>query len=120
MPRVKLISLIATTLGIALAVVPVASRAATFTFAQNSDECSTPCGIIAGNTVTVTDVATGTISVTASMPASWSFITTGAGDASFAFFSSLSNLGLVIAPGTNNAATRTTVGNVASLSAHGH
>src|SRR5262245_53867791 len=115
MPRVKLISLIATTLGIALAVVPVASRAATFTFAQNSDECSTPCGIIAGNTVTVTDVSTGTIQVTATMPASWSFITTGAGDASFAFSSSLSNLSLTIAPGTTNAGAWTTVGPVASL-----
>src|SRR5262249_38737592 len=94
---------------------PAAGNAATFTFVPSSDECSNPCGRIAGNTVTVTDVATGTIDVTATMPASWSFITTGAGDASFAFSSSLSNLGLAIAPGTTNASTWTTVGAVASL-----
>jgi len=94
---------------------PAGGNAATFTFVQNSDECSTPCGIIAGNTVTVADVATGTITVTASMPASWSFITTGAGDASFAFSSSLNNLGLAIGAGTTNASTWTTVGPVASL-----
>ena len=95
--------------------VPASGNAATFTAAQNSDECSNPCGIIAGNTVTVTDVTTGTIDVTASLPASWSFITTGAGDASFAFSSSLSNLGLAIQPGTTNASTWTTVGPVATL-----
>src|SRR5215467_10722431 len=94
---------------------PTGGNAATFTIAQNSDECSNPCGIIAANTVTVTDVSTGTITVTASMPASWSFITTGAGNASFAFSSSLSNLSLAIGPGTTNAPTWTTVGPVASL-----
>ena len=94
---------------------PAGGNAATFTAAQNSDECSNPCGIIAGNSVTVTDVTTGTINVTASLPASWSFITTGAGDASFAFSSSLSNLSLAIQPGTTNQLTWTTVGPVASL-----
>jgi hypothetical protein len=94
---------------------PAGANADTFRAAQNSDECSNPCGIIAGNTVTVTDVTPGTIDVTASLPASWSFITTGAGDASFAFSSSLSNLGLAIQPGTTNASTWTTVGPVASL-----
>jgi hypothetical protein len=53
--------------------------------------------------------------VTASLPASWSFITTGAGDASFAFSSSLSNLMLAIQPGTTNQLTWTTVGPVATL-----
>ena len=94
---------------------PAGGNAATFTAAQNSDECSNPCNIISANTVTVTDVSTGTIDVTATLPASWSFITTGAGDASFAFSSSLSNLSLAIAPGTTNASTWTTVGPVASL-----
>jgi len=94
---------------------PAGGNAATFTAAQNSDECTGGCGIIAANTVTVTDVSAGTISVTASMPASWSFITTGAGQASFAFSSSLNNLGLAIGAGTTNAATWTTVGPVASL-----
>ena len=28
---------------------PAGANAATFTAAQNSDECSNPCGIIAGN-----------------------------------------------------------------------
>src|SRR5215475_13397656 len=105
----------AAAIGLALIGLPASGYAATFTAAQNSDECSNPCGIIAGNTVTVTDVATGTINVTASMPASWSFITTGAGDASFAFSSSLSNLGLAIQPGTTNQLTWTTVGPVATL-----
>ena len=36
---------------------PASGNAASFTAAQNSDECSTPCGIIAGNTVTVTDTS---------------------------------------------------------------
>jgi len=94
---------------------PAGANADTFRAAQNSDECSNPCGIIAGNTVTVTDVTPGTIDVTASLPASWSFITTGAGDASFAFSSSLSNLALAIGAGTTFASTWTTVGPVASL-----
>ena len=94
---------------------PAGGNAASFTAAQNSDECSNPCGIISANTVTVTDVSTGTIDVTATMPPSWSFITTGAGDASFAFSSSLSNLGLAIGPGTTNAASWTTVGPVGTL-----
>ena len=98
---------------------PAGGNAATFTIAQNSDECSAPCGIIAANTVTITDVSTGTINVTASMPASWSFITTGAGDASFAFSSSLSNLSLAIQPGTTNQLTWTTVGPVTSLQEDG-
>ena len=94
---------------------PAGANADTFRAAQNSDECSNPCGIIAGNSVTVADVTTGTINVTASLPASWSFITTGAGDASFAFSSSLSNLALAIGAGTTFASTWTTVGPVASL-----
>jgi hypothetical protein len=98
---------------------PAGGNAATFTAAQNSDECSSPCNIIAGNTVTVTDVSTDTINVTARMPASWSFITTGAGDASFAFSSSLSNLSLAIGLGTTNASTWTTVGPVATLQEDG-
>jgi hypothetical protein len=98
---------------------PVGANADTFTAAQNSDECSNPCGIIAGNTVTVTDVSPGTIDVTATLPASWSFITTGAGDASFAFSSSLSNLNLLIALGTTNQLTWTKVGPVASLQEDG-
>ena len=94
---------------------PASGNATTFTAAQNSDECSNPCNIISANTVTVTDVSAGTIDVTATLPASWSFITTGAGDASFAFSSSLSNLSLAIQPGTTNASTWTPVGPVASL-----
>jgi hypothetical protein len=94
---------------------PADGSANTFTFVQNSDHCSNPCNIIAGNTVTVLDVTTGTVEIKANMPASWSFITTGAGDASFAFSSSLSNLGIAIQPDTTNAATWTTVGPVASL-----
>ena len=94
---------------------PAGGNAASFTAAQNSDECSNPCNIISANTVTVTDVSAGTIDVTATLPASWSFITTGAGDASFAFSSSLSNLSLAIQPGTTNASTWTPVGPVASL-----
>jgi hypothetical protein len=96
---------------------PAGGNAATFTAAQNSDECSAGCGIIAGNTVTVTDTGlpAGTVDVTATLPASWSFITTGAGDASFAFSSSLSNLSLAIQPGTTNQSTWTPVGPVPSL-----
>src|SRR5215471_20018934 len=107
----------AAAIGLALIGLPASGYATTFTAAQNSDECSNPCGIIAGNTVTVTDTGlpAGTVDVTATLPASWSFITTGAGDASFAFSSSLSNLSLAIAPGTTNASTWTTVGPVASL-----
>jgi len=98
---------------------PAGGNATTFTAAQNSDECSTPCGIIAGNKVTVTDTSPGTIAVTATLPASWSFITTGAGDASFAFSSSLNNLNLLIALGTTNQLTWTKVGPVASLQEDG-
>ena len=96
---------------------PAGANAATFTAAQNSDECTAGCGIISANTVTVTDTGlpAGTVDVTASLPASWSFITTGAGDASFAFSSSLSNLMLAIQPGTTNQLTWTTVGPVATL-----
>jgi len=107
----------AAAIGLALIGLPASGYATTFTAAQNSDECSNPCGIIAGNTVTVTDTGlpAGTVDVTATLPASWSFITTGAGDASFAFSSSLSNLGLAIQPGTTNQLTWTTVGPVATL-----
>src|SRR5215472_11275677 len=94
---------------------PAGGNAAVLTAAQNSDECSNPCGILSTNTVTVKDVTTGTIEVQASLPASWSFISTGAGDASFAFSSSLNNLSLAIQPDTTNASTWTTVGPVASL-----
>ena len=94
---------------------PASGNATTFTAAQNSDECSNPCNIISANTVTVTDAGFNTVDVTATLPASWSFITTGAGDASFAFSSSLSNLMLAIQPGTTNQLTWTTVGPVASL-----
>ena len=109
------VSVLGAAIGLALIGLPATGYADTFTFVQNSDECSTPCGIIAGNTVTVTDAGTGTVDVTATLPSSWSFITSGAGDASFAFSSSLSNLVLAIQPGTTNASTWTTVGPVASL-----
>src|SRR5262245_27148599 len=98
---------------------PASGNAATFTAAQNSDECSTPCGIIAGTTLTVTDVRAGTINVTATLPASWSFITTGAGDQSFAFSSSLNNLTLAIGAGTTFAASWTTEGPVSTLKMDG-
>jgi len=98
---------------------PTAGNAITLTAAQNSDECSNPCGIIAGTTVTVTDVSPGTIDLTASLPASWSFITTGAGDQSFAFSSSLNNLTLTIQPDTTFAASWTTEGPVASIKMDG-
>jgi hypothetical protein len=98
---------------------PAGGNAATFTAAQNSDECSAPgCGIFSANTVTVTDVGLstpGTIDVTVTLPASWSFITTGAGDASFAFSSFFSDLKLGILAGTTNADTWTTVGPVTTL-----
>jgi hypothetical protein len=93
---------------------PAGGNAATFTAAQNSDECSTPCGIIAGNTVTISDVSAGVIDVKASLPTSWSFITTGAGDLSFAFSSSLSGLTLAIQSDTTNFAQWTTAGPLAS------
>src|SRR5262245_34927671 len=111
----------AAAIGLALIGLPASGYATTFTTAQNSDECSNPCGIIAGNTVTVTDTGlpAGTVDVTATLPASWSFITTGAGDASFAFSSSLSNLSLAIQPGTTNQLTWTTVGPVTSLQEDG-
>src|SRR5262249_17343575 len=64
---------------------------------------------------TDTGLPAGTVDVTATLPASWSFITTGAGDASFAFSSSLSNLTLAIQPGTTNMSAWTTVGPVATL-----
>ena len=98
---------------------PAGADAATFTAAQNSDECTGGCGIIAGNTVSVTDAGANTVTLTASLPASWSFITTGAGDQSFAFSSSLNNLTLAIAAGTTFAASWTTEGPVSSIKMDG-
>jgi hypothetical protein len=109
------VSVLGAAIGLALIGLPASGYAVTFTAAQNSDECTAGCGIISANTVTVTDAGFNTVDVTATLPASWSFITTGAGQASFAFSSSLSNLGLAIQPGTTNQLTWTTVGPVASL-----
>jgi hypothetical protein len=81
---------------------------------QNSDECTNLCGILTANTVTISDVSAGVVDVKASLPATWSFITTGAGDQSFAFSSTLANLTLAIQPDSTNAALWTTAGPLGS------
>jgi len=93
---------------LAVTIFPVSGNADTFTAVQTSDECSpTPCRILAVNTVTITDVSPGVIELKASLPATWGFITTGAGiEASFVF-SSAFPLKLVVAvqPDTTFAGT---------------
>jgi hypothetical protein len=98
---------------------PAVGNANSFLFVQTSDHCSTPCGIISGNTVTVSDLSANTIELKAVMPTSWSFITTGAGDQSFSFSSSLTNLVLTILAGTTNSGSWTTEGPVASIKMDG-
>ena len=88
MPSVKSISLTALTLGIALAVFPVASRADTYI--QTSDHCTGGCNgslpfVLNTVTVTTTGVANQLL-ITAQLANGWNFISSGAGGgASFGF-----------------------------------
>ena len=103
----------------ALVGLPAAGNAAIFTAVQNSDHCTNPCNINPLNTVTITDVSSGVIDVKVSLTTGWSFITTGAGDASFAFSSSLNNLTLAIQPNTTFASGWSVTGPVALLKEDG-
>jgi len=92
---------------IALALVfPATSRADTFV--QTSDHCSVPCGIDTNNTVTISQFSADAVEIRVSLDTNWFFVTTGAGDASFAFSSSLAGLGLAILPTTSSFASWTT------------
>ena len=89
MASVKSITLTAVALGFALAAFPATSRADLYS--QTSDHCSgtggipTMCGIVAGNTVTVTTTGVANqLQITAQLANNWSFIATGFG-ASFGF-----------------------------------
>jgi hypothetical protein len=85
--------------GLGLAGLSIPTHAATFTFVQTSDECSGGCGINTNNVITVSDSGANT-SVSAQLAAGWSFILTGAGDATLAFSSTIANLALTaITPG---------------------
>jgi len=101
----------------AVTIFPVSGNAATFTAVQTSDECSpTPCGILAVNTVTITDVSPGVIELKASLPATWGFILReGGNDASFAFGSRLPFFVLTVQPDTTFASTWSTLSNQSSI-----
>jgi len=99
MPGVKSISLTALTLGIALAVFPVASRADTYI--QTSDHCTGGCNgslPFAANTVTVTTTGVANqLDILVHLASGWNFISSGAGGgASFGF--SLPQTSLNFAP----------------------
>jgi len=63
---------------------------------QTSDHCTGGCGITANNTITVSDAAADTVSITAQLGAGWDFLKTGAGDATLAFSSTFNNLVLAV------------------------
>jgi hypothetical protein len=94
-------------------VFPATSRADTYV--QTSDHCDGGCGIDTSNTVTISQtaaqLAAGTVEIKVSLDNGYSFVTTGAGDASFAFSSSLSDLTLTILSTTSSSTLWSTVKN---------
>lgn len=95
------------------------SYAASVTYVQTSDHCTGDCGINPAQTVTISDVSAGVIDIQVSLAPGWSFINTGAGQATFAFSSSLSNLTLSVQSDTTHFATWSTIGPVGSLKMDG-
>jgi hypothetical protein len=90
----------------ALSLVFPATSRADVTYVQTSDHCDGGCGIDTSNTVTISQtaaqLAAGTVEIKVSLDNGYSFVTTGAGDASFAFSSSLSDLTLKILSATSS------------------
>jgi hypothetical protein len=87
-------------------VFPATSRADVYI--QTSDRCGgIGCGVDASNTVTISQTAAqllaGTVEVKVSLDSPYFFVSTGAGDMTFGFSSSLSGLALAILPATSSA-----------------